>query len=279
MLTSHLKRGVKAGVVAGLAFGLLLALVANPLVAFADELGHEGGDIDGGIAESGTGEHHETDGGHHHGADGGHHGGAGDGPHESVVSSTVTNGVSVLSGVLWGILLGGVVFGFAFYLLEPAIPGTEGTKSYLLAAAGFVTVSGAPWLVLPPRPPGVSQSLPTETRTLLYGGMMAVGALACLLSGYAYQRLRERRGRGAAVLAAALPFGLLAVPTAFAPANSVESALPPDLATGLVGMTVFGQALLWVLLAGAHARLSHHSVEDRPSDVASDRSDVSVTAD
>ncbi|QCC46696.1 CbtA family protein [Halobellus limi] len=275
MLTDYLTRGVKAGVVAGVAFGLLLALVANPLVAFADELGHEGGDAVG-PAESETGGHHDEAAGGHHS-----HAGAtaGGGHHESAVPAAVTNGVSVLSGVLWGVLLGGVVFGFAFYLLEPAIPGPEGAKSYLLAAAGFVTVSGAPWLVLPPQPPGVTQSLPTENRTLLYAGMMVAGALVCLLSGYAYQRLRERRGRGAAAVAAALPFGLLAFPVAFAPANPVESALPSDLASALVGMTVFGQALLWVLLAGAHTRFRRRSGEDRSSDVASARSDTPVAAD
>lgn len=276
MLVAYLTRGVKAGVVAGLAFGLLLALVANPLVAFADELGHEGGEA---VGEPATGGHHDAGGGHHHDAGGGHHSDVGSGHHETAVPAAVTNAVSVLSGVLWGVLLGGVVFGFAFYLLEPAIPGAERSKSYLLAAAGFVTVSGAPWLVLPPQPPGVSQSLPTETRTLLYAGMMVAGALVCLLSGFTYQRLRERRGRGAAAVAAALPFGLLALPVAFAPANPVESALPSDLATGLVGMTVFGQALLWALLAAAHARFRRRSVGDRSSEVASARSDAPAAAD
>lgn len=59
MLAAHLKRGVKAGVVAGLAFAVLVALVASPLVAFADEFGHGGDHAVGQHHEHATDEHHE----------------------------------------------------------------------------------------------------------------------------------------------------------------------------------------------------------------------------
>lgn len=254
MLSTYVKRGVKAGVVAGVAFGLLVALVGNPFIAFADEFGADGHQADA--------HHHET----------------GEAHHDSAVSAAITNGVSVVSGVLWGVFLGGVFFGIAYYFLEPAIPGTGGTKSYLLAAAGFVTVSGAPWLVLPPQP-GVEQALPTDTRLLLYGGMMVAGAFVCLLSGFAYDRLRGASGRSTAAVVAVLPFGLLAVPVALAPANSAESALPPEFSTGLTGMIVVGQALLWVLLAGTHARLRRRATDGRTSEVSTPRSDTTVGAD
>ncbi|WP_435101250.1 CbtA family protein [Halarchaeum sp. P4] len=248
MLTTYLKRGVTAGVVAGLAFGLLMALVANPLVAFADGLGHGGA--------------------HAHGADAGH---------DSAVSAMVTNAVSIVGGVLWGVLLGGVVFGVAYYFLEPAIPGGGATKSYLMAGAGFVTVSGAPWLVLPPQVPGVEQALPTDTRLSLYAGMMVVGAIACLTAGFAYRRLRGSRSQPVAAAGAALPaLALLGVATALAPANAAESALPAELATGLTGLVVFGQLLLWALLAGVHARLRDAT---ETSDVTATHTDRTVTAD
>lgn len=255
MLATYVKRGVQAGVVAGLVFGLFVALVANPFVAFADELGQEG--------HHAASEHHE--GGHSH--------------HDSAVSVTVTNAVSVVSGVLWGILLGGGLFGIGYYFLEPVIPGTGGTKSYLLAAAGFVTVSGAPWLVLPPRPPGVGQSLPTDTRILLYGGMMVVGALVCLSAALAYRRLQRTRGRLAAASVGVLPFGLLAIPAVLSPANPVEGSLPPELATGLTGMIVFGQVVLWTLLAGGHARLGRRSADEQSSAVGGSRPDATVAGD
>lgn len=264
MLADHLMRGVKAGLVAGLVFGLFAAAVATPLVAFADGTNHAaaGGDH-GHEVESG---HHEAEGGHADGA--GHHGAA--------VPTAVDGAVSVLAGGLWAVLLGGGVFGVGYYLLEPAIPGTGASKSYVLGAAGFVTVSGAPWLVLPPVAPGVEQSLPVETRLPLYGGMMVAGALACLLAGGAYNRLRASRGRAVAAGGAALPFGLLAVPAALAPTNAVDGALAPELRVGLTGLFVFGQLLLWGCLAATHARF-------RPTGPSagdpSSRSDSSVGAD
>lgn len=260
MLTTHVVRGLKAGFVAGLAFGLFVALVANPLIGFAEEFEHGNGDH-----EAATGAH-PTESGE-------------SAPHGGTVSTVVANAVSVISGVLWGVLLGAVVFGVVHYFLEPALPGTGGTESYLLAAAGFVTVSGAPWLVLPPRPPGVEQALPTDTRVLLYGGMMIAGALVCMVAGLLYGRLSEERGRTTAAVAAVLPVGSLAIPVVLAPANPVESSLPPELATGLTGMIVFGQALLWLLLAGTHARLGRRSTESRSDGVETPHADPTAAAD
>ncbi len=115
-----------------------------------------------------------------------------------------------------------------------------------------------PWLVLPPRPPGVEATLPTETRLLLYGGAMVLGAAVCVASGAAYDRLRPRHGRGPAVVAALLPFGLLAVPATLAPATATAS-VPPALAASVTGLVVFGQVMVWSVLAGVHARLHHGS--------------------
>lgn len=219
MLTNYVLRGMKAGVVAGVAFGLFVALVGNPLIGYAEtfeESGHGGG---------------------------------------PVVTGAVTTLVSIGGGVLLGILIGAVFLGAVFYFLEPAIPGEGGTKSYLMAAAGFVTVSGAPWLVLPPQPPGVEQSLPVETRLPLYMGMMVAGAVACGLSGYAFNRLRVRSGRPAAFVGALVPLGLLLVVATVAPANAVSGPIPGDLAAVFRTITGTGQVGLWFVLASVHAWL------------------------
>ncbi|WP_137286012.1 CbtA family protein [Halorussus salinisoli] len=236
MLVDYVLRGLKAGLVAGLAFGLFVALVGNPLVGLAETQSHD-----------------ET--GHH--GEGGHH--------ESVVSEAVTGAVSVGSGVVWGVLLGVVTFGLAYYFLEPTLPGASDTESYLLAAAGFVTVSGAPWLVLPPRPAGVEQGLPTDVRTFWYATMMVVGAAVCLLSGYAYRRLEPRFGTSTAIGGAALAFGLLGVPVLLAPANPTPGVVSTDLAASHRGFVVFGQAGLWVVLAGAHAWLVRRDRDGGPT--------------
>ena len=224
MFVTAVTRGVKAGVVAGLVFAVFVALVATPLVVYADGLNHAG---------------------HTHAHDGS----------SGAMSLSVGDAVSVLSAGLWAVLLGGVVFGVAFYLLEPLLPGTGATQSYLLGAAGFITVSGAPWLVLPPVVPGIEQTLGTTTRLAWYGGMMLAGALACLLAGYAYDRLTTRYGRVVAVAGALVALATLAIPAAVAPNTATAGQLPATLRAGLVGLVVFGQVLLWATLATAHAVL------------------------
>ncbi|WP_135366550.1 CbtA family protein [Halosimplex halophilum] len=258
MLVEYVARGMKAGLVAGLAFGLVVALVTNPLVAAADGLA--GGDH--------AGHGHDTD----HAHEGAEHG------HGAAVGAAVTNGVSVAAGVLWGLLLGAVVFGVGFYFLEPALPGGGEVGRYVLAGLGFLTVSGAPWLALPPRPPGAEQALPAETRLPVYAGMICAGALASLLAVAAYGRVRADRGPVVAAVAAAVPLALLAVPAALAPSNPVAHDLPAGLAAGFVGQVVVGQAALWLVLAAAHVRLSRRSTADA-SGGATSGADYAVTVD
>lgn len=219
MFTRYVTRGLKAGLVAGIAFGVFVALVGDPLVGYAETFEH------------------------------GHGGG------EPVVSGTITTVVSIVGGILLGILFGAVVLGAAFYFLEPAIPGVAGTKSYVLGTAGFITVSGAPWLLLPPQPPGVEQALATEVRIVWYLIMMVTGALACGLSGYAYTRLRTQYGRPPAFIGAFVMLGLIPVVAAIGPANPVSGPIPVELAYVFRTVTGVGQVGLWFVLASAHAWL------------------------
>lgn len=228
MLTQYVLRGVKAGTAAGLAFGTFVAVVGNPLVRYAETF------------------------------EAGGHGGY-------PVASEVTTGiVSVVGGVLLGILLGAVVFGLVFYFIEPAIPGRGRTKRFLLAAAGFITVSGAPWLVLPPQPPGVTQSLSTEIRITWYLIMMVAGAISCGFSGTVFNRLRPRYGRSLAVLGASIPFVLVATVAVVSPENPVSGSIPGGLVDMFRAVTVAGQVGLWFVLAGVHAWL-HQREQDGES--------------
>jgi predicted cobalt transporter CbtA len=241
MLQRYLWRGLQAGLVAGVVLGLFVALVVNPVVGLAESIA--AGDHAG---EHATDAH--ADGGDHVAA------GGGEDDHGSTVSLATTKAVSALGGLSWALLLGLVTFGVAFYFLEPALPGAGDTKSYLLAAAGFVTVSGAPWLVLPPQPPGVDQALATDTRLALSGATMVAGLVVCGLALASYSRLRDH-GRPLAVLGGLAPFCLLAIPVVLAPANPVEAAVPRTLLTGFRALVLFSQALVWVVLAAAHAWL------------------------
>lgn len=218
MLFAHLRRGLIAGAVGGLAYGLFVATVAVNLVKVAESF------------------------------EAGHHGGQ-----EPVVSAATTVAVSIGGGLLWGLFLGLVVFGLVYYFVEPAIPGSPATRSYLLGAAGFVTVSGAPWLVLPPLPPGVEQALPNDTRLLLYAAMMIGGAVTCGAAVFLYDRISDEWGRAFGFIAAGLPFVLLIGASLLAPANPTSVTLPDGFLAAFRWTVVFGQAALWVVLASVHA--------------------------
>lgn len=222
---AHLRRGALAGAVGGVAYGLYTALVGNPLVAHAEELAHHGHD-------------------HSHG-----HEAAG----ASVVSEGTMHAVSVGSGVALGVLFGLVVFGVVAYLFEPALPDRGG--SYLLGLGGFLTVSGVPWLVLPPAAPGVEPAIPTDTALYLYAGLMVVGAVACLAAGWTHHRLSARGTPVAAGAGLLVLGGLVGLAVLVAPAPSYESTLPTSFETAYVGVVVVGQLGLWGVTAAAHDRL------------------------
>ncbi|WP_233752223.1 MULTISPECIES: CbtA family protein [Halostella] len=207
-----LKRGVGAGAVAGVAYGLFVALVATPAIAFAETF----------------------EAGHGHGAG----------------IDLASAAPSVVGGALFGLLLG-ACFGVVYYLLEPALPGASDTRNYLLAAAGFVTVSGAPWLALPPQAPGAEYAFGSDARLAVYAAMMALGALVCALSLLAWRRT-EGAGTVARAAAALLPFGLIVVAGVAAPTAPSSGPIPDALATAYRGLVVVGQVLLWTTLATAH---------------------------
>lgn len=218
MIYEYLKRGLKAGAVGGLAYGLFVAFVGNGLIAFAETF------------EKGHGE-------------------------APAVSPIVTNVVSVSGGVVFGLLLGIAVFGIAYYFLEPAISGTRDTKSYILGAGGFLTVSGAPWVLLPPQPPGVSQALPTETRLLWYGIMMITGAVAFGGAMYTYSHLKQELPKPIATVGGVALLTLIPAVTLLAPTNNVSGPIPEGLASAFRAVVAAGQIGFWIVMASAHAWL------------------------
>ena len=230
MAADYLERGALAGVGGGIVYGLFVATVGNSFTTGLEsfESGHSHG---GGLPE------------------------------------LTTAAASVGGGVLWGLLFGVAVFGMGYYLLEPALPADGAGKRLSLAAAGFLVVSGAPWLVLPPQPPGVEQALPTETRLLWYGGMMVAGALVVGLSWLAYRRTADRK-TPVTVAAALVPLGLFALPVALAPANLVAGEVPAALATAYRWTVVFGQLLLWTTVAAVHTWLGDPAIDDDAVDYA-----------
>ena len=222
MLYDYLKRGVAAGLVAGLAYGLFVAFVANPLSEYVQTVGHN----------------HAHEHGHGHAND-----------HAHVVSEATTAAVSVGSGVLWAILLGGL-FALALYFLEPALPGRGAVKAYVLAGAGFLTVSATPWLVLPPAAPGAEHLYGVDARLAIYVGLVGLGAIVSAAAVAGYRRAAPRHPL-AGIAAGAVP--VLAVGIAVplvTPTVVSHPELPADLVSAYRSLVVLSQAGLWALLGG-----------------------------
>lgn len=212
MIYEYLKYSVFAGVIAGIAYGVFIAIVMNPLIHYMEGLAHHG---------------HE---------------------HTHAVTETTTTIVSIGSGVLWGILLGGL-FGFAFYFLEPALPGTGRIKAFLLAGAAFFIVSVVPWLVLPPVAPEAEHALQTDIRLLLYGGLIVVGAATVGTSLLLYQRTVSR-GRLKAIAVGMIPVLAIAIVIPLAtPALTTTGEIPLELVTTFQGLVILGQLALWMIIA------------------------------
>lgn len=218
----HLRRGAAGGLGGGAAYGLYVALVGNPLT------------------------HHVEAATHHAGEHGAEHGGE----EASLVGETLVNVVSVLGSVALGLVLGLVVFGVVAYFLEPALPARA--ESSLLGLGGFLTVSGVPWLVVPPAAPGVESSMATRPAISLYIAMMAIGGLACLSALAAYSRTADRGSVPATAAALALFAAIVGVAVLLAPSVSHHGEVPADLQAAYTGVIVVGQLGLWGVTAAAH---------------------------
>ncbi|TKX81848.1 CbtA family protein [Halorubrum sp. SD626R] len=235
-MIDRIRRGIAAGAVAGAAYGLFTWLVLSPAVGYLEHAAS-----------------HEA--GHGHGG----HGHAQEAAH--AVSEATTALVSAGGGVLWGVLLG-AAFGAAYYLFEPALPGGE-AKAYVLAGAGFLAVSVAPWTVLPPVVPGMEQLYGPGVRVPLYLGLIGVGALVAATSVLAYDRASAARGRRAGAVAAALPLVALALLSALAPPTLAGGEAPAELAVAFRWLVALSQAGLWALIAVGFRRFERDG--DRPA--------------
>jgi predicted cobalt transporter CbtA len=239
MLSTHLERGTLAGAVGGVVYGLFVWLVGTPLIRLAETYEHHGG-------------------------------------HDPAVPASVASATSVLGGVLFGVVVGVTLFGLVHYFFEPALPTDPGARSLLLGAAGFFTVSGAPWVALPPQPPGVEAALSSTTRLGIYAGMMVLGALTCILAWRAYTAYGDGRWLRTATL------GIVAVtvvPVAgyLTPAAVAHTPVPATLTTAFRWTTVFGQGALWLVLGGTHAWLLGRTDDEPEHDALVD--DALASAD
>jgi hypothetical protein len=219
-MIDRLRSGVAAGALAGVAYGLFTWLVVSPVVRRLEHLASHGG-------------------GHGHGV-------------VHTVGEPTTAVVSAGSGVLWGILLG-AAFGVAYHLFEPGLPGRE-LKPYILAGAGFLIISVAPWTVLPPATPGMEPLYGPSLRVPLYLGLVAVGGLVAATSILGYARTRRARGRGTGAFVALLPLAALGLLSVVAPPTLTGGGALTGLSVAFRWLVGISQATLWALIAVAFRR-------------------------
>jgi hypothetical protein len=237
MLFAYLQRGIAAGALAGTAHGTYMALVGNPLTHYIDAAAQD----------------QAAHAGHEHAA--------------GTVSEATTALVSAGSGVLWGILLGGA-FAIALYFLEPALPGSEAARAHVLAAGCFLTVSGVPWLALPPATPGARYTHAIDARIALYVGLVGLGAITAATAVVAYRR-GTRHHLGLGLAGAAVPLLLVAaVLSIAAPTVATHPDVPADLVAAYRGLTVLSQAGVWLLVAATFNGLRRRaSIDDESTRV------------
>ena len=219
MFSSYLKRGGVAGLAGGLIFGAYTGFIIGPLITVAEtfEQSHE-------LRSHGT----------------------------SFITSVTTTTTSITAGILWGIFLGVLVFGVIYFFIEPLLPGVEGIKSYVIAGGGLLSLSGAPWLILPPQPPGADQSLPTDIRIIIYIVMIVVGVVTFGLSISAWRRLDNRLK----YLGAALPIVILVFISITTSVNPITTSLPTSFVALFQAIVTTGQLILWSVTAIVHAKLT-----------------------
>jgi hypothetical protein len=158
-------------------------------------------------------------------------------------------GELVLGGGL-GLLLAGaaLVAGHAF--LGPA------RRAWLcLVGAGTWAFLVLPAITYPALPPGVSSSLPIETRQLSYLALVGAGVLGVVVARLAWLRLAGRlRPLGAA--------SALLIPTVLAmtllPSEHVATAVDDGLVLRFRAAAIAGQAVFWALTALAGLWLFEH---------------------
>ncbi|MDB9302359.1 CbtA family protein [Halorubrum ezzemoulense] len=214
-MIDRLRSGVTAGALVGLAYGLFTWLVVSPVVRHLEHLASHGGDHGHKVAPA--------------------------------VGETTTAVISAGGGVLWGILLG-AAFGVAYHLFEPGLPGGA-LKPYVLAGAGFLTVSVAPWTVLPPATPGMEPLYGSSLRVPLYLGLIVVGGLVAATSILGYVRTARTRGRSSGVFVALLPLVALGLLSVVAPPTLTSGGAPTGLSAAFRWLVGLSQAGLWALIA------------------------------
>jgi predicted cobalt transporter CbtA len=145
-------------------------------------------------------------------------------PEEGEVLRVHQKIVLVAASPLFGLALG-AFFALVYASFHPYLPGkTSRQKSMLLALLAFLVFPLLPALRLPPFPPGVENTMPTDLRDLWYalimlGGVGGMG-LALVVNRLLVRRDASPRGRlGAGIVSVAVMLAVAAIPILLFPGS------------------------------------------------------------
>jgi putative cobalt transporter subunit CbtA len=183
---------------------------------------------------------------------------AGSAAHVTAIAEPFTRGEQQGGMVVGELALGaglGLLLAGAALVAGPAFLGPARRAWLWLVAAGAWAFLALPAITYPALPPGVSSSLPIETRQLAYLALVGAGVLGVVVARLAWLRLAGRlRPLGAA--------GALLIPTVLAttllPTEHVATAVDDGLLLRFRAAAIAGQAVFWALTALAGLWLFGH---------------------
>lgn len=229
MIKKYCTHGIVAGTASGAAFGVFVLFVVSPQIA-AIESAHASGF------------------------------------HSTAESTLAFSTLFTIGGsTVWRLILG-LIFSLLYYIFENLLPGSHRSNPFLLAGAGFVTVSGVPWLLLPPSVEPVVEGLSQSTRTLLYFGGIGAGAVTASTSLYLSSRVTNR-GTIETIGISATPFAVTLI-TGFVIRMTILQPTVSSYNWGYAATVVLGQLLLWLSLAGIFSISMSHRSPDAVAEIA-----------
>ena len=173
---------------------------------------------------------------------------AADGEHEQpVVTREVQKGGLVVGFVAYG-LIWSVLFGIAYRIAQPWLPGNGRLRPRWLAAlACYWAVALFPFLKYPANPPGVGDPETIAYRQALYLAFLGLSILGVAVAFALSRRDRAARAGRRWLAPAALAVFCLIVYLVM-PANPDPIEMPPDVVATFRTLSLAGLTLFWVVM-------------------------------
>lgn len=177
--------------------------------------------------------------------------------------SRPTQKVGLVAGFLVYGAVWGALFGVAYRLVAPRLPGgTAARQGWLLAALAGWAVAIFPFLKYPASPPGVGSAETIWYRQTLYFSFVILSVVGVGLADAVGRVLTARKAidRGQH-LTWLLPIALYAhyavILYALMPANPDRVTVPTSIVVTFQAVSLIGLVLFWAVLGGAFGRLAH----------------------